>query len=161
MTNFNFPNWNNNLNNNMKMNSINQNNYYSNNSNSAINFTNNPPMTFQRLGSFDPRQNIINHNLYENEINHISHDNYFSNSSNPMMQSLENSMCSITLQNPKKKNYSTDVIGFNGGQKLRNHFKKNSVPQKKNHHEEDELESFIENLDCELHSYICSQKGSR
>lgn len=84
-------------------------------------------------------------------------------------QSLENFMSNVK-QVGSKKNSSNGYANSNfknnnnhhQNSKNNNNKRKNSSNQNVKKEDEDEtLESFIDNLDQELHVFICSQKGSR
>ena len=82
--------------------------------------------------------------------------------------SLTSSLGNLSgLNKPKKKGFSTGAVSHN----YQNNVKKNFNPKQKKVNignnlrerddEEEDLETFLEELEGDLHTFICSQKGSR
>jgi hypothetical protein len=99
-----------------------------------------------------------------------SFNNTFSNSFD--IPKLGNSLNILSLKNPNKKNYSSGNLSNNknpfrsGKSNKRSLFltdkKANTLEEANSIKGEDgNLQSFLDNLQFELHIFICSQKGSR
>jgi hypothetical protein len=106
---------------------------------------------------------------FSDNENHSSNNesiNYNLNHFNKSVNSLENSFEKMKLNHPKKKNFSAgNLSNFTKKRKINNGkktslFNNKEKIQMKEESDED-LKTFIENLDVELYEYICSQKGSR
>jgi hypothetical protein len=119
------------------------------------NFNNtNNNFNFNQSQTLSPNQ-VQNSIQNQNQSNNHSQDNFFNNN---LIQSIETQMTNVTLNKPKKKNYSTGNLNFKNKKQTK---KSLFTVGKKREEEEQDLETFIENLDTPLDHYICSQKGSR